>query len=55
MPPGASPNAYIVFYTKYFKGVGSKPTGGFEGTATVAREAAALWKNMSDAEKQVST
>jgi hypothetical protein len=55
MPPTGAPGPYIIFYSRYFKGLNPQPTGGAKDLPSIAREGAALWKSMSDVEKQVST
>ncbi|KIM80125.1 hypothetical protein PILCRDRAFT_822639 [Piloderma croceum F 1598] len=51
MPPTHPPNAWVLFFTKYIKGV-TQPIVGIRGIPNLLKEAAALWNNMSDVEKQ---
>jgi len=55
MPPTPSPGPFFVFFTKYLKGLNPQPTGGIRDMPGVAKAGAALWRSMSDVEKQVST
>ena len=54
MPPSKPPNPWALFFIKYIKGL-TGPVGGIKQMPIHIRAAAALWKDMSDVEKQVST
>lgn len=53
MPPRAPSNAYVIFYTKYIRGLPehSKPKT-IADISKCAKEASALWKTLSEADKQ---
>ena len=54
LPPRQSHNAYVIFYTKYLKGLSleNKPKS-LQDIVKLSKEASAKWKNFSEAEKQV--
>ena len=54
MPPRRPPNAYIIFFSRYIKGLSeeNKPTS--NGMIHLTKEASSKWKTFSEVEKQVS-
>lgn len=54
MPPPRSYNAYLIFFTKYIKGLtGEHKPKSLKEISALAKDASSTWKNFTEAEKQV--
>lgn len=54
MPPKGPSTAWIIFYTKYLKGLSDahKPKS-LADTSSLVKDASSMWRSLSEAEKQV--
>ena len=54
MPPKAPGNAYVIFFTKYIKGLReTHQPKSLDDIQSISKDCSSMWKNFTLAEKQV--